>query len=77
MEELKNHLPSERVDKVFVSDGSYFLPSGGNKENLKDLISQPIILSSFFSTSKFVIERSIQEELCGECYRKCFQTHEG
>jgi hypothetical protein len=28
-------------------DGPYFLPSGGNKENLKDLISQLIILSSF------------------------------
>jgi len=47
-------------------DGPYFLPSGGNKENLKDLISQLIILSSFLLNSKFISECVIQEELYGK-----------
>jgi hypothetical protein len=35
MEESKNHLLSERIIRILKIDGSYFLPFGGNEQNLK------------------------------------------
>ena len=59
-------------------DGSHFLPSGGGKEDLKDLISQPIILSSFLLSLE-IRNRALQlgRNVWGESYRKCFQKREG